>query len=147
MLMHHRKGVMSKLATVHFEYTDNIGRSTLLYENGDSEKLALTVVGENLRRLDESSFLGEAVYGDVIRVREADDGAFVFIEVAQRTTLVSRTWIMSADTLQNQRIKAILASVMEVGGMWEQAFGGMLMIHVPPEVAEVVFQQLNVPHV
>ena len=93
--------------------------------------------------MEESSFVGEALYGDIIRVSEADDGALMFLEVAERSTLVSNNWIMSADTLGSPGIKAILTNVMELGGMWEQAFGGLLMVHVPPDFAETIFQQID----
>ena len=84
---------MSKTPTVHFDFADIIVRSRLVYENGDSEQLALTAVGLDLRRLDESSFVGDARYGDIIRVKEMDDGALLFVELAERTTLVSQSWI------------------------------------------------------
>jgi hypothetical protein len=134
---------MSKTPTVHFEFADTIARSQLIYENGDSEQLALTTIGPGLRRLDESSFVGDALYGDIIRVKEMNDGALLFVEVAERTTLVSKSWIMSADVLKSERMETILKDVMRIGGMWELAFGGLLMVHLPPKVAETVFQQIN----
>ena len=134
---------MSKTPTVHFDFADTIVRSRLVYENGDSEQLALTAVGLGLRRLDESSFVGDARYGDIIRVKEMDDVALLFVELAERTTLVSQSWIMSADVLKSERMDAILKNVMQVGGMWEQAFGGLLIVHLPPEIAEPVIHQIN----
>jgi hypothetical protein len=134
---------MSKTPTVHFDFADTIVRSRLIYENGDSEQLALTVVGLNLRRLDESSFVGDARYGDIIRVKEMDDGALLFVELAESTTLISQSWIMSAELLKSERMGAILKKVMQVGGMWEQAFGGLLIVHLPPEIAEPVFRQID----
>lgn len=134
---------MSKTPTVQFRFADTIVRSKLIFENGDSEQLALTVVGPDLRRLDESSFVGDFRYGDIIRVKEMDDGALLFADIVERTPLVTRSWIRPADVLKSEGMNAILTKVMQAGGMWEQAFGGLLIVHLPPEIAEPVFQQID----
>jgi hypothetical protein len=54
---------------------------------GDSETLLLTLMGEDLFRLEESSFVTDAVYRDVIRATEAEDGALLFVEIAERSLL------------------------------------------------------------
>jgi hypothetical protein len=54
---------MSKLPTGHFEYDHDSGRSSISYENGDSEELLVSSTGADLYRLEESSFAGDAVYG------------------------------------------------------------------------------------
>jgi hypothetical protein len=134
---------MPTTPSVHFNYEDSTVRSHLVYENGDSEQLALLRVGPDLRRLEESSFAGDAVYGDIIRVREMDDGTLLFIEITNRSNFVTRSWILSADALATERIQSILKSVMKAGGMWEIAFGGLLMVHLPPDIAKSIFEQIS----
>ena len=134
---------MPTTPTVHFNYEDSTVRSHLVYENGDSEQLALFRVSPDLRRLEESSFAGDALYGDIIRVREMDDGTLLFIEITERSKLVSGSWVMSADVIATERVQSILKSVMEAGGMWEIAFGGLLMVHLPPDIAKSIFERIS----
>lgn len=135
--------IMPTTPTVHFEFEDSIIRSRLVYENGDSEQLALTRVGPDLFRLDESSFAGDAVYGDTIRVKEMTDGALLFVEITDRSNLTTQSWILSAEVLKTERFQSILRGVMEAGGMWEQAFGGLLMVHTPPNIAKTISEQIS----
>ena len=37
------------------------------FDNGDSEELLLTPLGDNLYRVEESSLLGELMYRDVVK--------------------------------------------------------------------------------
>jgi hypothetical protein len=73
---------MSKITTVHFAYNgDDADRFRVVYENGDSEQLKLRALAPELYRLQESSFAGEAVYGDIIRVHRMRDEALLFREM------------------------------------------------------------------
>lgn len=58
---------MHDLPTLHLGYSGSNERTQLWFDNGDSEELLLTPLEDNLYRLEESSFLVEAMYGDVIR--------------------------------------------------------------------------------
>jgi len=100
-------------------------------------------MGPDLYRLDERSFASDAVYGDIIRVNEMANGALLFIEITERSTLTTQSWILSPEVLGTERIQSILNSVMEAGGMWEQAFGGVLMVHTPPGIAEMIFEEIT----
>jgi hypothetical protein len=51
--------------------------------------------------------------------------------------------MLSKEVLATERFKEILATVMSAGGMWEQAFGGLLIVHTPPRVAETIFEQIR----
>jgi len=130
--------------TVHFEYNgDDADRSRVAYENGDSEQLKLTAVAPELYRLEESSFAGEAVYGDIIRVHHMSDGALLFREIAECSTLTTQSWILSESVLGTERIRRVLAKVIDAAGMWEQAFGGMLIVHTPPGIAKAIFDEIT----
>lgn len=135
---------MSNNPTVHFEYgDDDAERFHIKYENGDSEQLKLTEVGPGLYRLEESAFAGDAVYGDTIRAHRTPSDELIFREIADRSALITQSWILSAEVLAAPPIRAILASVMAAGGMWEQAFGGMLIVHTPPSMAQTVFDEIT----
>jgi hypothetical protein len=110
---------------------------------GDSETLLLTPVGENLFRIEESSFVTDAVYRDVIRVTETQDGALLFVEIAERSPLVTNSWILSQDLIQSDAVQAVLKRIMEQGGNWEQVFGGGLIVHTSPEMAKEVDEHMR----
>jgi hypothetical protein len=133
---------MSNNPTLHFEY-GNDDRFLIKYENGDTEQLKLTDVGPGLYRLEESSLVGDAVYGDTIRVHSTPSSDLMFLEIADRSTLTTQSWILSAEVLGADPMKKVLAAVMDAGGMWEQALGGLLMVHTPPDIAQTVSEEIT----
>jgi hypothetical protein len=128
---------------VHFEFKDDRAQFHVLYENGDTEGLAMTKVGPDLYRLEESSFVGDAVYGDVIQCRSADDGPLLFEKIAERSKLVTKSGIFSQEFLASDQVRSILDSVIQAGGMWELVFGGFLIVHTPAEIADTISDQLK----
>jgi hypothetical protein len=110
---------------------------------GDSEKLLLTPVGGGLFRVEESSFVTEAVYRDVIRATETEDGALLFVEIADRSPLVTHSWILSQDLIQSDAVQSILKQVMDQGGNWEQVFGGGLILHTSAATAKEIAEQIR----
>ena len=129
---------------VHFNFGEaGDGRNLIRYANGDSERLMLTEAGPNLYRLEESSFAGDAVYGDIIRADRSANGDLTFHEIVERSSLVTHSWILSADVLASERIRQLLTTVVDAGGMWEQAFGGLLMIHAPENIAKAIFDEVG----
>jgi hypothetical protein len=134
---------MADKVTVHFNYCDDFQRFHVVYGNGDSEQLALTCVGPEQYRLEESSFAGDAVYGDVINAKKAEDGSLLFQAIVERSKLVTHSCFLSAEFLTTEHMRAILDSVMAAGGMWEQAFGGLLIVHAPPDFATAVLEQIK----
>jgi len=136
---------MSNKPTAHFEYSGNGAdeRTQVVFENGDSEWLVLTEVGKCLYRLEESSFLGDAMYGDTIHADATPTGELVFRGFAERSALKSQSWVLSAELIESEPIKATLSTVMGGGGMWERAFGGVLLIHTPPALADSISNQIR----
>lgn len=109
---------------------------------GDSETLLLTPVGEGLFRLEESSFVTDAVYGDVIRATEILDGALLFVEIAERSALVTNSWILSQALIESDAVQAVLNEIRVQGGNWEQVFGGGLIVHTSPTLAKSVEERM-----
>jgi hypothetical protein len=134
---------MSKLPTVHFEYGHDSGRSSFSYENGDSEELLVSSRGADLYRLEESSFAGGAVYGDTIRARKLQDGTLRFVEIVERSTLETQSWILSKEILEAPGMQSILDFVIKQGGSWERAFGGLLLVHTPPAITREVYEKID----
>jgi hypothetical protein len=128
---------------VHFNFGEaGDGRNLIRYASGDSERLMLTEVGPDLYRLEESSFAGDAVYGDIIRADRSANGDLTFHGIVELSPLVTQSWILSADVLTTEHIRRLLSTVTAAGGMWEQAFGGLLMIHAPENIAKAIFDEI-----
>lgn len=129
-----------KTIPVHVEYEGDDQRQTLVFDNGDSESLLLEQTGPDTFRLEESSLLGEidARYHDEIRASLRADGSLQFQEIVSRSGLYTQRWILSESIIESAELQAVLDSVVAVRGNWERAFGGLLLIHVPPEFAEQI---------
>lgn len=110
---------------------------------GDSETLLLTPLGAQLYRLEESSVIADAVYKDVIRATEAEDGALLLIEIAERSPLVTNSFVATQDFIECEAIQSILKAVMDEGGNWEQVFGGVLLVHTSPIRATQIEDQIR----
>lgn len=110
--------------------------SRITFDNGDIEDLLLTPLGDNLYRVEESSLLGECMYRDVVKAKPLDDGTLQFLSVEARSGLTVQSWILSESVIAAPQFQAILNDVMAIGGNWEQAFGGLLLIHTPPGLRE-----------
>lgn len=102
---------------------------------GDSETLLLTPMGGDLFRVEESSFVTDAVYRDVIRATETQDGALLFVEIAERSPLVTNSCILSQDLIESDAIQSILKKV--------QVFGGVLLVHTSSTTAGEIEQQIR----
>ena len=110
---------------------------------GDSEKLLLTPIGGNLFRVEESSFVTDAVYRDVIRATETPDGALLFQEITDRSPLETQSYILSQELIQSEAIQFVLKQIMLDGGNWERVFGGGLILHTSPTTAKAIESQIR----
>jgi hypothetical protein len=133
---------MENLPTVHLGYSGSVERTRVWFGNGDSEELLLTPVDGDLYRLEESSFIGEARYGDVIRGSRRDDG-LLFLGIETRSNLVSQSWILSEAVLDCPECGSLLDDVMAMGGNWERAFGGVLLVHTPEGSEEEIADRVK----
>lgn len=145
---------------------DALPRSVqVLFGEGDSEHLLLTALRGELYRAEESSMLGEVRWRDVIEARTVSDGSLQlypasinihlardgeealaklqFVRVVTPSGLKTNSWILSKDIIESEALRTILDSVMELGGNWEQCFGGVLLVHLPPESSDAVDSRIN----
>jgi hypothetical protein len=111
-------------------------------ETGDSEWLLLTPVGENLFRVEESSFVTDAVYRDVIKATETQGGALLFVEIVERSPLITNSWVLSQELIQSDAIQSVLKQITNQGGNWERVFGGGLIVHTSPTTAKEIEEQI-----
>jgi hypothetical protein len=95
----------------------------LSFQNGDSETLLVTPMGQNLYRLEESSALGEASYHDVIEGELQADGTVRFIRIYASSGLKTVSWVLSQSLIECPDMTILLGKVMAAGGNWERIFG------------------------
>ena len=104
------------------------------YPDGSSEGLLVSSVGPNLYRLEESSMLGEAVFGDVIEAELTQDGSLRFKCVAAPSDMTTVNCLLTPEQMNAPGLQLLLDRIMSLGGNWERALGGLLMIHLPKSV-------------
>lgn len=105
--------------------------------------MLLTAVAPQTYRAEESSILGEFSYGDLIEGELLSDGSLRLLEIVARSGLKTNEWILTKDMIESEGFRLILESVIELGGMWEQVLGGVLLVHLPPDVADAVEKRIN----
>jgi hypothetical protein len=135
-------GSVTDRPTVH-EVCGEESRRTIIYTNGDSESLLLTSAGTDLFRLEQSSFLSEARYHDVIRASSKVDGSLEFAGLAVPSGLHTQDWLLSKALIESAEFDSVLNWVTSVGGNWELAFGGLLLLHVPVDLAGAAQDRIN----
>ena len=105
----------------------------LEFEDG-SEHLLVTPVDSNLYRLEESSGMGEVVFGDVIEVERHPEGRLQFKRIATPSRLATTTSILPLNVTKTAEFRTFLDRVMSLGGNWELLYGGVLLVHLPQPV-------------
>jgi len=51
--------------------------------------------------------------------------------------------VLSAEIIASSELRAILDRVTTGGGHWEQAFGGVLVLHVPKDLMDMIPGQIK----
>jgi hypothetical protein len=130
-------------SSVHSTYDGDEPRTKVVFSNGDSEELWLSSQGDDLFLLEESSFVRVIYYRDVIRASREGDGSLRFQEVVRPSDLWRESWILSKQKIQSTEMQRVLQEVMDLGGNWEQALGGCLIVHIPMASAAVIKKHLE----
>ncbi len=102
------------------------------FADGLTEQLSLTSLGSGSYRLEESSFFDDSInLGDVIAAEPIDEGRIRFVSVLGKSSYVTLRWAISKKVAESEGLTRFLEQVAAVGGLWEQAMGGMLILHLP----------------
>jgi hypothetical protein len=109
---------------------------SVLFESGITEELLLTPLGSGRYRLEQSALVDDSVnFGDVIAAEPASDGAIRFLNVVDKSPYVTLRWVLSERASESLGLPTFLARVIEIGGVWERATGGVLILHIPRDCA------------
>lgn len=110
--------------------------TAITFPNNVTEDLPLTHIEGNRYRLGFSSLLGEprVFYGDVIEIKPTGEKSADFLRVARRSGLRVSSRMIGKDIIDSPLLRHLLDKIMQLGGNWERAFGGVLLIHLPESV-------------
>ena len=108
----------------------------IAFPNNVTEDLPLTHVEGNQYRLGSSSLLGEprVFYGDVIEIKPTGEKSADFLRVVKRSGLQVSCSMIGKDIIDSPLLQQLLDKIMQLGGNWERAFGGVLLVHLPESV-------------
>jgi hypothetical protein len=128
---------------IHVTFSGDDRRRLIVFENGDSESLLVMPTGPDLFLLEESFIFAEGRFHDVIRASSKEDGSLLFHEIVSASGLHTEQRILSKSLTESAEVQDLLAWVMSVGGMWEQYFGGVLLFHVPLNLADTLRDRID----
>jgi hypothetical protein len=123
---------MSESIPIRIHHEGDSRRRTIRFPEDFSEDLLVEEVGPDRFLLAETSIFGPARYHDVICATALEDGSLLFQSVVERSSFVSGTYLLSEKVCDSVEMKEILSDVLKLGGCWERAFGGLLIINLPP---------------
>jgi len=100
--------------------------------NGLTENLLLMPLGSDHYRVEVSSLTDDSInLGDVIEAEAIASNEIRFVRMAENSPLVTLRWLIPQKVAESEGLTKFLEKVIEVGGLWERAFGGYLLLHLP----------------
>jgi hypothetical protein len=73
-------------------------------------------------------------YGDVIEINPTGKNSAEFVRVVKRSGFRVSCRLIGQETIESPFFQALLDKIMQLGGNWERAFGGVLIVHLPTGV-------------
>jgi hypothetical protein len=113
----------SILLTIHFP---DIGCSV--------GNVPVTPLGHNMYRLEEAVPMSDCttIY-DVIKAKRIDADTIRFVRVVEKSNWRTYSYSLQQRHTDSPDLDIALAKIGENGAKWDQLFGGLLFVYVPPE--------------
>ncbi|MBA2682166.1 MAG: DUF4265 domain-containing protein [Ktedonobacteraceae bacterium] len=107
----------------------------LSFEEGWESIEYVTPLGGNMFRLDATPLLVdvEVAYGDIIEAELQANGVWRFCRVVTRSPWRHWDWILDKDFVESPAFLAWQQAIEAHGCVWERIFGGVFLVHLPPE--------------
>ncbi|MEO6888654.1 MAG: hypothetical protein ABI456_05700 [Ktedonobacteraceae bacterium] len=107
----------------------------LSFEEGNVGIEYVTPLGENMFRLDATPILVdvEVAYGDIIEAELQANGVWRFCRVVTRSLWRHWDWMLGKDFVESPAFLAWQQAIEAHGGVWQHVFGGVFLVHLPPE--------------
>ncbi len=105
------------------------------FDSGVSfESSIITPMEPGVYRLEASPVFSKvASFGDIIKAEKDDAGRLHFQCTISKAELSTYRCFLSQQVVESEEFKVFCDNVMQVGGMWERALGGIVIVHVPPD--------------
>lgn len=116
------------------------------FDNGMSfETLIVTQLENDIYRLEETPLLSETElsFGDVIRLERDHLDRLIFRETISKSNFQVYSYLIAEHLRDASKFKDFCDQVMQLGGMWEFALGGVLIVHIPKDIDFDVASEIN----
>jgi hypothetical protein len=70
-------------------------------------------------------------YGDVIEINPTGKNSADFVRIAKRSGFLVSRLLVGQEIVESSLFQELLDKVMQLGGNYERAFGGVLIVHLP----------------
>lgn len=119
-------------------------RVKILFDDGVCEEVSVSFVGECLCRLEETPMASttEARFGDVLEF-EPEDGIAKMKRIAESSCFEMLTISLPTSDGRSEMISALVREAEAAGCRFERAYGGTLLVHVPPGVKQSIRASLE----
>jgi Domain of unknown function (DUF4265) len=102
------------------------------FADGITEELSLTPLGSGTYRLEESALIHDPInLGDIIAAESICEDEIEFVGVSQKSPYETLRWLIAKNLTESEGLPRFLERVVEAGGLWERALGGLLILHIP----------------
>lgn len=118
--------------SLRLAFNDGLGIA-LSFADGITEEIPLTHVEDNQYRVEFSSMLTEprVFYGDVIEINPTGENSADFVRIVKRSGFVVSCRVIGQKIAESSLLQGLLDEIMRLGGNYERAFGGVLIVHLP----------------
>ena len=127
-------------------YTHSDGRSGWMISFPDApepEEILITHLRGDRFRLDTTPAFSEfASFGDIVELTIVGDRHLICHRVVQKSGLRTIRVLESKGFVSSAAWVRLCERIAELGGHWEQVFGGYLMLHVPVDSIVTVDEAL-----
>lgn len=106
----------------------------IFFEEDIELVLRLTALGRNLYRLEQTPVWVDvqAFRGDIIEAEALDNGVLHFRRVVTPSLWSHWDRLLPQKVVESSAFAAFKEAIEAVGGVWEQYFGGIFLVHLPP---------------
>ena len=118
--------------SLHLAFNDGSGIA-VSFADGATEDIPLTHVEGNQYRIEFSSMLSNprVFYGDVIEINRTGEKSADFVRIVKRSGFLVSCRLVGQKTVESPLFQLLLDKIMQLGGNYERAFGGVLIAHLP----------------
>lgn len=100
-----------------------------------AQTMSLVPLGDDLYRINNSGLLSDLSYFDIIEASRESDDTLVFQRVVEKSKWRQFEYVLSERLVDPKNgLDVIINKIMKLGGNWENFFGGVVMIYLPPGV-------------